>query len=151
MVNSPAISNKKGRFHYTIMAEIVAGMVLTGAEVKSLRAGKGSLQESYCFFRKNELFIKSMYIAPYEKRGFVEVDPVRVRKLLLKQSDLQKWNKRAREKGYALVPLRLFFSKKGWAKLEIGLGKGKKKYDKRQDLRKKEDNRMLQRLKKRAF
>ena len=142
------LENKKARHHYEILERIEAGIVLTGAEVKSLRAGQASLQEAYCFFRKGELFIKGMHIAPYAQRGFVEEDPLRVRKLLLRRTELSKWQKRVQEKGLTLLPLRLFFSAKGWAKLQIGLGKGKKLHDKRHALRKKEDERLLQRLRK---
>ena len=142
------IENRKARHRYELMDRLDAGLQLSGPEVKSLREGKASLQEAYCFFRKSELFIKNMYIAPYSQRGFVEVESRRLRKLLLQRSELSKWEKKVQEKGLTIVPLQLFFSKKGWAKLQIGLGKGKKLHDKRQSLRKKEDERMLARLRK---
>ena len=141
-----AIENRKARHHYELLDKLDAGLQLSGPEVKSLREGKASLQEAYCFFRKGELFVKNMYIAPYTHRGFVELEARRVRKLLLQRHELKKWQTKFQEKGCSIVPLRLFFTKKGWAKLQIGLGKGKKLYDKRHDLRKKEDQRMLARL-----
>ena len=144
------IENRKARYNYELLDRLDAGLQLSGPEVKSLREGKGSLQEAYCFFRKSELFIKNMYIAPYSKRGFVEVDSRRLRKLLMNRHELGKWQTKAQEKGLSIVPLRLFFSEKGWAKLQIGLGKGKKLHDKRQSIRKKEDERMLARLRKRS-
>ena len=143
-----SIENRKARHDYELIDRIEAGLELNGSEVKSLRAGKGSLQEAYCFFKKEELFIKNMHIATYQNKGFIETEPRRLRKLLLHRKELNKWKKRVQEKGLTLVPLKLFFNKKGWAKLQVGLGKGKKQYDKRQALRKKEDLRNLARLQK---
>lgn len=142
------LENRKARHHYEILEQLAAGIQLSGAEVKSLRAGKASLQEAYCFFRKAELFVKNMYIAPYTNRGFVEIPPLRARKLLLQRKELNKWQTRTEEKGLTIIPLQLFFSKKGLAKLQIGLCRGKKLYDKRQSLREREDTRTLQRLQK---
>lgn len=131
----PEIRNKKASFEYFIDEKYVAGMVLTGTEVKSLRAGRASFNDSYCFMKDGELFIKSLHIAPYTHGTTANHDPLRDRKLLLTKRELRRIGGGIREKGVTVVPLRIFFSPEGLAKMEIGIGHGKKMHDKRETIR----------------
>jgi SsrA-binding protein len=125
------IKNRQAYFEYYIDDKYVAGIVLTGTEVKSLREGKASFNDSYCIFNKGELWIKSFHISEYSHGTVNNHDPVRERKLLLSKRELKKLEAKIKEKGYTIIPLRLFFNEKNLAKLEIGLAKGKKLHDKR--------------------
>ncbi|MCX8052734.1 MAG: SsrA-binding protein SmpB [Armatimonadetes bacterium] len=125
------IINRKARHDYHIGETFVAGIVLVGTEVKSLRQGKASLQEAFCKAEGGEIFIHGMHIPPYEQGNRFNVDPVRPRKLLLHRSEIRKIERQLQQKGYTLVPLKLFFER-GYAKLEIALARGKKLYDKRE-------------------
>ncbi|MCX6343987.1 MAG: SsrA-binding protein SmpB [Armatimonadetes bacterium] len=125
-----SIQNRKAWHEYHIGDTFEAGLVLVGTEVKSIRLGKASLQESYCKFENGELWIQGMYVAPYEQGNRANVDPTRSRKLLLHNAELDKINKGLKEKGLTLVPLKLYFTR-GFAKMNIGLAKGKKLWDKR--------------------
>ncbi len=120
-------------------------MVLTGTEIKSIREGKVSFNDSFCYFSKGELFVKSMHIAEYSHGSYTNHDPVRERKLLLQRKELKKIEKRMQERGYTVVPLRIFLTEKGLAKMEIGLGKGKKLHDKRDSIKSREVDRELRR------
>jgi SsrA-binding protein len=120
-------------------------MVLTGTEVKSLRTGKASFNDSYCIFSKGELWIKSFHIAEYSFGTINNHEPLRERKLLLSKRELKKIETKLKEKGYTLIPLRLFFNEKNIAKLEIGLGKGKKLHDKRETIRQRDTDREIKR------
>lgn len=142
------IKNKKARFHFDIEDTYVAGIQLTGTEIKSIRQGKASLVDTYCYFQKNELWIKGMHIAEYGHGTHYNHEPKRDRKLLLRKNELDKLHKKKQEKGYTIVALRLFISERGWAKVEIGLAKGKKKYDKREEIRKKDLQRDMERIRK---
>ncbi len=135
------ISNRKAYYEYNIEAKYIAGMVLTGTEIKSLRAGKASFNDSYCIFHKGELFVKSLHISEYNFGTHYNHEPLQERKLLLNKRELRKWENKIKEKGYTIVPLRIFISEKGYAKMEIGLGKGKKVYDKRETIKKRESDR----------
>jgi SsrA-binding protein len=139
------ISNRSAYFEYHIEDKYSAGLVLTGTEVKSLREGKASFNDSYCYFNKGELWIKSLYIAEYSHGNLNNHDPVRERKLLLSKRELKKLESKIKEKGYSIVPLRIFFNEKGLAKLEIGLGKGKKVHDKRETIKEREIERDIKR------
>jgi len=119
---------------------------LTGTEVKSLRAGRASFNDSYCYFHKGELWIKSLHIAEYSHGTANNHNPLRERKLLLHKKELRKIEARIKEKGYTLVPLRIFFSEKGLAKMEVGLGKGKKIYDKRETIKQRDSEREMKRF-----
>ncbi len=142
------IKNRSAYFEYFIDEKYTAGMVLTGTEVKSLGEGKASFNDSYCLINKGELWIKSFHIAEYSHGNINNHDPLRERKLLLKKRELQKIeSKLKKEKGYTLVPLRLFFNEKNLAKLEIGLAKGKKLHDKRESIKQKDMERELKRYK----
>lgn len=133
-------NNKKAYHDYFIEEKYEAGLVLHGTEVKSLRMGKCSIKEAFIRIENGEVFIYGMHISPYEKGNIFNKDPLRVRKLLLHKSQIQKLIGNGAEKGYTIVPLQVYFSN-GRAKIEIGLAKGKKLYDKRQDIAKKDQKR----------
>jgi SsrA-binding protein len=139
------IKNRQAYFEYYIDDKYVAGIMLTGTEVKSLREGKASFNDSYCIFNKGELWIKSFHISEYSHGTVNNHDPVRERKLLLNKRELKKLEAKIKEKGYTIIPLRLFFNEKNLAKLEIGLGKGKKLHDKRETIKQRDTERELKR------
>ena len=140
-----ALSNRQALHEYFIDAKYEAGMVLLGTEVKSLREGKASFNDSYCILHKGEIWVKSLHIAPYTHGTVNNHDPLRDRKLLLQKREISKIESKLKEKGYTLIPLKIFFNTKGMAKIEIGLARGKKLYDKRETLKKKEADREMQR------
>lgn len=142
------IKNKRATFDYEILDRYVAGIQLLGTEIKSIRAGKVSLVDSYCTFIKDELWIKNMNIATYFFGTYNNHEPRRDRKLLLNRKELDKLLRETKETANTIVPIKLFINDKGLAKLEIGLARGKKMYDKRQSLRAKEDRREIDRAKK---
>ena len=133
-------NNKKAYHDYFIDDKWEAGIELFGTEVKSIRMGKCSIKEAFIRIENGEVFIYGMHISPYEKGNIFNKDPLRVRKLLLHKSQIQKLIGNSAEKGYTIVPLQVYFSN-GRAKIEIGLAKGKKLYDKRQDIAKKDQKR----------
>jgi len=137
-------NNKKARHDYFLEEKYEAGIALHGTEVKSLRMGKCSIKESFIRIENGEVIIYGMHISPYEKGNIFNKDPLRVRKLLLHKSQIQKLIGNSAEKGYTIVPLQVYFSN-GRAKIEIGLAKGKKLYDKRQDIAKKDQRREAER------
>ncbi|HWI91508.1 MAG TPA: SsrA-binding protein SmpB [Flavisolibacter sp.] len=139
------IKNRQAYFEYFIDDKYVAGIILTGTEVKSLREGKANFNDSYCIFNKGELWIRSFHISEYSHGTVNNHDPIRERKLLLNKRELKKLEAKIKEKGYTIVPLRLFFSEKKLAKLEIGLGKGKKLHDKRETIKQRDTERELKR------
>jgi len=139
------IKNRSAYFEYFIDDKYTAGIMLTGTEIKSLRTGKASFNDSYCVFYKGELFIKSFHIAEYAFGNLNNHDPLRERKLLLNKRELKKIETRLKEKGYTLIPLRLFFNEKNLAKVEIGLGKGKKLHDKRETIKQRDTDREIKR------
>ena len=140
------LNNRSAYHEYFIDAKYEAGMVLLGTEVKSLRAGKLSFADSYCLVHKGEIWVKSLNIAEYSHGTANNHDPVRDRKLLLQKKEIKKIDAKLREKGYTLVPLRIYFNEKGLAKMEIGLAKGKKLHDKRETLKKKDVEREMKRF-----
>lgn len=121
-------------------------MVLLGTEVKSLREGKASFNDSYCLLNKGEIWVKSLHIAQYSHGTVNNHDPLRDRKLLLEKREIKKIESRLKEKGYTLIPLKIYFNPKGLAKMEFGLAKGKKLYDKRESLKQKQADRELKRI-----
>ena len=141
------IKNRAAYYEFFIEDKYIAGMVLTGTEVKSLRAGRASFNDSYCIIDKGEAWIKSFHIAEYSHGTVNNHEPLRQRKLLLQKKELKKIINQLKEKGYTLIPLRLYFNEKNIAKLEIGLGKGKKLYDKRESIKQKDAERELKRYK----
>ncbi|WP_198675209.1 SsrA-binding protein SmpB [Pleomorphovibrio marinus] len=140
------IKNRKASYEFEFIDKYVAGVVLTGTEIKSIREGKVSLTEAYCYFRRSELFIKQMHIAPYSLASHFNHDAVRERKLLLQKQELKKIENKFAEKGLSIVPIRIFINNKGLAKIEIALSKGKKVHDKRQSIKEKDAKRDLQRM-----
>lgn len=139
------IKNKRATFDYEIMERFTAGIQLFGTEIKSIRDSKASLTDTYCTFINNELWVKNMHIATYFFGTYNNHDVRRDRKLLLNKRELNKLVRGTRETGNTIVPIRLFINPKGLAKLEIGLARGKKTYDKRESLKEKEDKRHIDR------
>lgn len=140
------IKNRRATFDYEITETFTAGIVLTGTEIKSIRAGKAGLVDTYCIITNGEVWVKAMYIAEYFYGSYNNHTSRRDRKLLLNRKEIAKLAKAQENPGFTIVPLRLFISEKGFAKLVIGVGKGKKSYDKRQSIREREDKRSLDRL-----
>jgi len=145
--NNIQIKNRKASYEFEFVEKVEAGIMLKGTEIKSLREGKASIQEAYCFFRKGELFVKGMNISPYSQASFESHEMTRDRKLLLKKRELEKFKSKSEEKGLTIVPVRLYITSRGLAKLEIALAKGKKIYDKRDSIKKKDQNREIERMK----
>lgn len=139
-----AISNRKARHDYQILDVYEAGMVLKGSEVKSLRQGRANLQDSYAALKRGEMWLYNMHISPFEQANRFNHDPTRERKLLLNKSELRKLIGKTTEKGLTLVPLKVYF-KKGIAKVELALAKGKKDYDRREDIKKRDVEREMRR------
>ena len=140
--------NKKAFHDYNIDKKIEAGMVLVGPEVKSLRAGRANLRDSYARIKNGEVWVHNLHISPYKFATHASPDPLRVRKLLLHKSEISKLIGKVQEKGFSLIPLKIYFTGQGRVKLELGLAKGKTQYDKRQTLKKKEASREMDRLRK---
>lgn len=142
------IRNKKAHHDYEFLEKFIAGIKLTGTEIKSIRLGKATIVDSYCFFSNGELFIKGMHIAEYWWGNMNNHDPLRERKLLLTAKELKKIERKMKETGLTIIPLKVFINERGLAKAEISISKGKKEYDKRQTLRTKDAARELDRARK---
>lgn len=140
------LKNRQAYHEYFIDAKYEAGMVLLGTEVKSLREGRASFNDSYCLVHKGEIWLKSLHIAEYSHGNANNHDPLRDRKLLLEKREIKKIEGKLKEKGHTIIPLRIFFSNKGLAKIEIGLAKGKKLHDKRDSIKKKDVEREMKRF-----
>jgi SsrA-binding protein len=138
ILNKVNIENRRAKFDYQFIEKLVAGMILTGTEIKSIREGKAALVDSYCYFRNNELFIKNMNISEYSEGTHYNHEPNRERKLLLNKLELNKLQKKMNDQGLTIIPIRLFISDSGYAKLEIALAKGKKEFDKRESIKKRD-------------
>lgn len=138
--------NRKARHDYSILETFEAGIALTGTEVKSLRRGKVSLQDSYADVKNGEIWIYNLHISPYEHGNIYNHDPKRPRKLLLNKDEIAYLVGKVRERGLTLIPLSIYFNERGWAKVELGLAKGKKLYDKRRDIAERDERRELERL-----
>ncbi len=149
MDNNIKIRNKRGSWEYFLVEKFVAGIVLTGTEIKSIRNGKASLAESYCYFEGGELFVRNMHIAEYSYGTYNNHLAKRDRKLLLNKRELKRLNRQVKEKSMTIVPVLLFVNTKGLAKLEIALAKGKHFYDKRETLKEKDHKREIDRQMKR--
>lgn len=148
MMNSKDINikNRRANFDYAISDTFTAGLVLTGTEIKSIRLGKASLVDTFCYVNNGEVWIKNMYIAEYFYGTYNNHVERRDRKLLLNKKEIAKLEKNGKEAGFTIVPLRLFINDRGLAKLVIGIGRGKKEYDKRQSIKEREDKRNMARL-----
>src|SRR5690554_1399927 len=139
------IRNKKASFEYELIDKYEAGIKLTGAEIKSIREGKASIKEAYCFFKSGELWIKNMHISPYEPTSYNNESPTRDRKLLLNKGELVKLQKSLKDKGLTIVPTKVYIAESGYAKVEVALARGKKLHDKRESLKAKQDKRAMDR------
>ncbi len=140
------LKNRQAYHEFFIDAKYEAGMVLLGTEVKSLRNGRASFNDSYCLIHKGEIWLKSLHIAEYTHGNMNNHDPLRDRKLLLEKREIKKIESKLKEKGYTLVPLRIYFNEKRFAKIEIGLAKGKKLHDKRESIKQKDVDREMKRF-----
>lgn len=145
--NKIRIKNKKASFEYFLEERLVAGIRLTGTEIKSIRLGKANITDAFCVFEEGELFIRNLHIAEYSYGTYNNHTPKRERKLLLNARELKKWNNKVKEKGFTIVPTVMFITEKGWAKIEIALAKGKHHFDKRNTLKEKDAKREMARLK----
>lgn len=141
-----SIKNRRATYDYAIVETFTAGIVLTGTEIKSLRQGKGSLVDTFCYLDNGEVWVKNMYIAEYFYGTYNNHAARRDRKLLLQRKEIRRLEKDGKESGFTIVPLKLFISERGLAKLVIGLARGKKEYDKRQSIREREDKRAIARM-----
>ncbi len=140
------IKNKRATFDYELTDTYTAGIVLTGTEIKSIRLGKASLVDTFCYFNNGELWVKNMHIAEYSYGSYNNHTARRERKLLLTRKELEKLTRSTKEPGFTIVPVRMFINEKGLAKVVIALARGKKQYDKRQSLRERDDKREMARM-----
>lgn len=140
------IKNKKAYFEYHILEKFIAGIALLGTEIKSIREGKVNINDSFCTFVNQNLYIRNMHISEYSHGSFYNHEAKRDRQLLLKKKELKKLKSKLDEKGLTIIPLRMFISKRGFAKLEIALAQGKKDFDKRDSIKERESNRELARI-----
>jgi SsrA-binding protein len=147
--NELNIRNKRARFEYHLEDTFIAGIQLTGTEIKSIRNGKASILEAYCIVQNGEVWIRNMHVTEYSNASFYQHKPRADRKLLLNKKEINKIEKYLQVKGNTLIPLKLFLSEKGWVKVEIALAVGKKLHDKRHDLKEKDDRREMDRALKR--
>jgi SsrA-binding protein len=146
--NKINIRNKKAYHDYEILEKYVAGIQLQGTEIKSIRMGKVSLVESYCLFQNNELYVRGMHIADYAWGSYNKHAPGRDRKLLMTRHELKKLQRKTRESGLTIAALKIFISDSGYAKLEIGRARGRREYDKRETIKRKDTQRQMDRLQK---
>jgi len=142
------IRNKKASHNYEFLEKFVAGIQLTGTEIKSIRLSKATLADSYCFFREGELYIRGMHIAEYWWGNLNNHDPLRERKLLLTARELKKIERKVKETGLTIIVIKVFINERGLAKAEIAISKGKREYDKRQTIKRKDADREMNRLRK---
>ena len=142
---SVSISNRKARFEYEILEVYTAGLQLKGTEIKSLRSGNANLSEAFCYVKEAEVWVTGMYIAEYSYGSYLNHEPKRLRKLLLNKKEIKSIDSALQDVGITIVPLKLYINAKGWAKIEIALARGKKLHDKRHDLKKKDDQRQIDR------
>ena len=140
------IKNKRATFDFEIVETFTAGIVLTGTEIKSIRIGKASLVDSFCYEERGEIWLKNMYIAEYSFGSYNNHATRRDRKLLLQRREIQKLQKSGKETGFTIVPLRVFINERGLARVVIAIARGKKEYDKRQSIKEREDKRAIDRM-----
>lgn len=140
------IKNRSASYEYFIEDTFDAGMMLTGTEVKAIRDGRVSFNDSYCLLDRGELYVRGLHISPYEFGSYANHNPTRERKLLLKKKELDKIGQKLKEKGFTIIPLSIYFNQRGYAKMKIGLGKGKKLHDKRESIKQRESEREIKRF-----
>ena len=145
---NPQIVNRKAEHEFAFLKKYEAGLILNGTEVKALREGMANLNDAFCYFIKDELYVKSMYIAEYANGTIYNHEARRLRKLLLRNAEIKVLVRRVAEKGLTIVPYRIYFNERGIAKLEISLAQGKKSYDKRESIKARENKREMDRVKK---
>lgn len=143
---SPETVNRKAKFNFELIESFDAGLMLTGTEVKALREGKVSMVDSFCYFLRGELYAKNLHIGEYKHGNIYNHEPMRVRKLLLNKRELKKLEFKVKEKGLTIVPYRIFFNDRGFAKVEISLARGKKSYDKRETLKERDTQMMIKQV-----
>jgi SsrA-binding protein len=136
--NNITIKNRKASHEYLFLDTYIAGIQLIGVEIKSIRKGEVNLSEAYCIFQNGELYLKNTHISPYENAGFIKVDPLRDRKLLLNKNEMKKLSDGISRKGLTIVPTKMFINERGLCKVEVCLCQGKKNYDKRESLKEKD-------------
>lgn len=146
---APRIQNRRALHRFEVLERVEAGIALTGSEVKSLRAGQASIEEAYAILRGHEAFLVDMNISPYPQAGYAQHKPTRERKLLMHRGEIKRLISKVTQKGLTLVPLGLHFSERGMAKIDIALCRGKKLHDKREDLKKRDDQRAMDRASRR--
>ncbi|KRP13253.1 MAG: SsrA-binding protein [Sphingobacteriales bacterium BACL12 MAG-120813-bin55] len=139
------IRNRRATFDYELIDTYTAGLQLHGSEIKSIREGKVSMNDAYCIFKDNELWLKNMHVKEYDLATHWQHDPIRMRKLLLQKKELRKLLAKVKERGFTIVPLRVFISDRGFAKVDIALARGKKTFDKRSSIKEKDQKRDLDR------
>src|SRR5437667_3077216 len=140
-----AIKNKKAGFEFHLLENYVAGIQLTGTEIKSIRAAKANLSDAYCIFENGELWVKNLHISEYKEGSYNNHEPKRQRKLLLNKKELEKIQSKLKDKGTTIIPVQLYFNERGFAKLDIAVAKGKKLFDKRESIKEKDVRRQMQR------
>ncbi len=150
-LTTKSIKNKRADFEYFTIQKFNCGIVLTGTEIKSVRQGKVNLKEGFCYARDGEVWIKNMHIAPYKEASYNNHDPLRLRKILLTKREIRKIESKLKEKGLTLVPYEMYINDRGFAKLDIILGKGKKHFDKRNTIKDKDSKRDLDRAMKGSY
>jgi SsrA-binding protein len=142
---SPTINNRKAKHEYTFLDIYEAGIVLNGTEIKSVREAKVQFTDAFCAFQNDELYLLEMHISPYDFGTIFNTDPRRPRKLLLSRKELRKLKEKSEEKGLTIIPVKLYFNERNMAKVQIALAKGKKLFDKRQDIKDKDIDRQVKR------
>ncbi len=145
--HSPEIINRKAKYEYQFIQTFEAGMQLLGTEVKSIRLGQANMTDAWCLFQGDELFLKNLHISEYEQASAHQHEPKRTRKLLMRKPELKKIHRKVKEKGYSLIPYRIFFSDRGLVKCEIVLAQGKKSFDKRDSIKRRDVERDMDRAK----
>jgi SsrA-binding protein len=140
------IKNRRAGFEYILVETFVAGIQLLGTEVKSVRDGKVNIADAFCFFKKDELYVRNLNIAVYDHGNINNHEPLRIRKLLMKGRELKRLAVKVKERGFSIIPIRMFFNEKNICKIEIALAKGKKAFDKRETIKAKENKRELARV-----
>ena len=141
------ITNKRASYEYHILQKYTAGVQLLGTEIKSVRDGNVNLGDAFCFFKDEELYIRNMHIGSFKQASYNNHEPLRVRKLLLKKNELHKLRVKAAERGLTIIPLKMFLSETGYAKIEIAVGQGKKSFDKRESIKERDVEREMKREK----
>ena len=144
--NNITIKNRKASHEYFFLDTYISGIQLVGVEIKSIRQGRVNMSESYCVFHRGELYLKNTHISPYENAGYVKIDPLRDRKLLLNRNELRKLSEGVERKGLTIVPTKMFINEKGLCKVEVCLCQGKKTYDKRETLKEKDIKKKVKNL-----